>query len=66
MTNIYIDIFTSEGKNVGHIDNCPSDAGSHVVKWEGVEVNSGIYYYRFTGVDADSKSHQYSDKIVKN
>ncbi len=66
MTEIYIDIFTSEGKNVGHIDNCATDAGSHVVKWEGVEVNSGIYYFRFSGVDIDGKIHTYSDKIIKN
>lgn len=66
MKEINIDLFTSEGKDVDHISKCPSDIGFHVVKWNGAALNQGVYYFRISGTDAKGKTHEYTDKIVKN
>jgi hypothetical protein len=65
MESITIGIFTAEGKKLTYIMDCPSGMGSHVVNWEPVELNTGSYYFRFTGTDADGKKHEYADKFVK-
>jgi len=65
MAEIYFDIFTSEGKKVAHIGDCPSSTGTHSVNWDTNDVGPGIYYFRITGMDIDSKTHEYADKIMK-
>jgi len=65
MTEVYINIFTAEGKSIAHLGNCPVAFGPNTVKWNTADVSSGIYYYRITGIDKEGKSHDYTDKIVR-
>ncbi|MEI6764975.1 MAG: hypothetical protein WCM76_04990 [Bacteroidota bacterium] len=64
LASVFIDVYTVNGKSVDHIGGCPASIGPHTVTWDASAINSGTYYFRFSGTDADGKTHEYSDKII--
>jgi len=65
VSNVVIDIYTAEGKSMGHFSNCPADIGPHTVRWQPADLSKGVYFFRISGTGSDGKIREYSDKLLK-
>lgn len=64
-SSVTIEIFNSIGQRIDVSANGVMAAGSHIVRWNGAEYSSGVYYYRIKAVsDNGSKIFSSTRKMI--
>ena len=63
--NISIKIYTSEGKEVAEIKDCPHNLGENTISWDPNNLASGTYLYKIIATGSNIKEQEFTGEIIK-
>ena len=66
MNDLSIIVYTTDGREMTRINNCPVSLGQHIIRWEAWEFPKGSYFYNITGHNASGGIEKYTGKLIRD